>query len=199
MSSNFSIGLGITVVVASIGYLAFSFRRVDAHSRIRSVAFLGLSLFLLLELSIPKLWNDGELFGVARLLQTSQFANATIFAYRCYPQTLPPYLGRTIGIAGYSGELSFGIGQISPEERTRRFPSMSEFRKEWKSNRHMVVVTTLKGLRSWKGNGLSPGWTIRKGRHYVILTNRPMNNSHVRNQLSSRRSGVRPGRWLDEL
>ena len=199
MSSNFSIGLGIIVVVASIGYLVFSFRRVDTHARIRSVAYLSLSLFLLIQLFIPKFRGDGEVVDFARLLQTPKFANATIFAYRCYPQTFPPYLGRTIGIAGYSGELSFGIGQISPEERTRRFPSMSEFRKKWKSNRQMLVVTTLKGLRSWKENGLSPGWIIRKGRYYVILTNRPINNSHVRNQLSSRRSGVHPGRWLDQL
>jgi hypothetical protein len=45
-----------------------------------------------------------------------------VFAYRSFPESLPVYLDRTIGVSDYrQSDLTFGISHLSPEERQRRF------------------------------------------------------------------------------
>ena len=174
--------VGLAAVIAcllSAGYLLSTFLFGKRNSRFPAVAILSVCLFSLIPLSVPRFRGDGESARFAEFLNEGVFSNTAIYAYRCYPQVLMPYLGRTIGITGYSGELDFGINQLNPSEKLKRFPHLHEFRRQWQSSRRVLVVTTLASLRSWKSNGLSPGWIFLKGRRFVILGNRPMNNAYV--------------------
>lgn len=79
-----------------------------------------------------------------------------VFAYRSFPESLPVYLDRTIGVSDYrQSDLTFGISHLSPEERQRRFPTAEEFRKLWDSDRRVLVVASLR----WPGNFASDGIT----------------------------------------
>ncbi|NOY22819.1 MAG: hypothetical protein GXO70_04815 [Acidobacteria bacterium] len=174
----------MSVVVAclfSAGYMFSTFLSGNRDARFRSVAFFSLSLFSLIPLSVPRFRGDGELVKFAELLNGKCFVGAAIYAYRCYPQVLTPYLHRTIGITGYSGELIFGIGQLSPASKMKRFPHLSEFQRQWQSTQPVVIVTTLDELRFLKSDRVFPGWIIRRGQHYVILVNRRMNKLYVWN------------------
>ncbi|HEY4588971.1 MAG TPA: phospholipid carrier-dependent glycosyltransferase, partial [Thermoanaerobaculia bacterium] len=63
-----------------------------------------------------------------------------VYAYRCYPQTLPIYLRRLVGVVEYKGELDFGIRHLTPEERARRYPTAAEFRPLWSSEKIVYLV-----------------------------------------------------------
>jgi len=95
-----------------------------------------------------------------------------VFAYRSFPESLPVYLDRTIGVSDYrQSDLTFGISHLSPEERQRRFPTAEEFRKLWDSDRRVLVVASLR----WPGNFASDGITharlLWEGRSFALLSN----------------------------
>lgn len=64
---------------------------------------------------------------IARAIDASVARDAPVFSIQRYDQPLPFYLGRTIGIVGYRGELDFGIGR----EPGRWIPDLDAFRRIW--------------------------------------------------------------------
>jgi 4-amino-4-deoxy-L-arabinose transferase-like glycosyltransferase len=94
-----------------------------------------------------------------------------VYAYRCYPQTLPVYLRRTIGVVAYKGELDFGIRHLAPEERARRYPTAEEFRPVWNSSRHVYLVLEKDALPKMRSDGLAPGQILEQGDKYLLMIN----------------------------
>jgi hypothetical protein len=95
-----------------------------------------------------------------------------VFAYRSFPESLPVYLKRTIGVSDYrQSDLEFGISHLPPEERQHRFPTAEEFRRLWDSDRRVLVVAS----RRWPGNFASDGITharlLWEGRSFALLSN----------------------------
>jgi hypothetical protein len=96
-----------------------------------------------------------------------------VYAYRCYPQTLPFYLGRLVGAVDLQGELEFGFGHLPPEERARRFPSPEQFKPVWSSGRTVYLVLESRKLPRMRQDGLAPGAILAREDKYLLMTNHP--------------------------
>jgi 4-amino-4-deoxy-L-arabinose transferase-like glycosyltransferase len=96
-----------------------------------------------------------------------------VYAYRCYPQTLPVYLRRQVGVVEYRGELDFGIQHLAPEEQARRFPGVAQFRPLWTSSRTIYLVLEAEKLPRLQSDGLAPGPILMRQEKYLLMTNRP--------------------------
>ena len=59
-----------------------------------------------------------------------------LYSLQDYPQSLPFYLGRTLTVAAYKGELEFGIGQ----EPAKWIPDLEAFASQWRSETQAVAV-----------------------------------------------------------
>jgi len=110
---------------------------------------------------------------IARFLAGRLAAGDEVFAYRCYPQTLPVYLRRLIGLVEYQGELTFGQQHLTPEIRARRFPSVAQFRPLWSSERTVYLVLEEKKLPRLGSDGLATGTILLRQDKYLLMTNRP--------------------------
>jgi hypothetical protein len=100
----------------------------------------------------------------------------SLFSYRFYPQTLPVYLQREIGVVAFQGELAFGISQLPESERHERFPSGAEFKPRWDSGERIYLVTDRESLPVMEREGLGHYTIISQRGIVVLLTNRPLEN-----------------------
>jgi len=67
-----------------------------------------------------------------------------------YPQSLPFYLGRTLTIAHYKGELEFGIGQ----EPEKWIPDRDAFAAQWRADKAALAVMPLDSYAEMQKEGL---------------------------------------------
>ncbi|HYX26254.1 MAG TPA: phospholipid carrier-dependent glycosyltransferase [Thermoanaerobaculia bacterium] len=109
---------------------------------------------------------------IARFLAGRLAPGDEVYAYRCYPQTLPFYLQRLVGLVEYQGELAFGIQHLPPEERIRRFPGAAQFRPVWASDRTVYLVLEAEKLPRMQSDGLAPGTILMRQEKYLLMTNR---------------------------
>ena len=111
--------------------------------RLRSVMALAAASALI----VGCLWSAGPRVAanrssarMARALAPRLAPGDEVYSYHCYPQTLPVYLRRPMGVVAFQGELEFGISRLAPEERARRFPTSEQFRPVWSSGRTVYLV-----------------------------------------------------------
>ena len=109
---------------------------------------------------------------IARFLAGRLAPGDEVYAYRCYPQTLPFYLKRLVGLVEYQGELAFGIQHLAPEERARRFPGAAQLRPVWASDRTVYLVLEAEKLPRMQSDGLAPGTILMRQEKYLLMTNR---------------------------
>lgn len=141
----------------------------------RSVAALAAAAALILGC----LWAVGPRVAlnrsserIARALAPRLAPGDEVYAYHCYPQTLPVYLRRLVGTVGFQGELEFGISRLAPEERARRFPTPEQFRPLWSSGRTVYLVLEKRDLQRMIGEGLAPGTVLEEQERYLLMVNR---------------------------
>ncbi len=77
---------------------------------------------------VPLVGRERSSAALAARLRPELRPDDLVFSYGCFPESLPVYLDRTVGVAAFEGELAFGIAHLSPDERRRRFPTAEEFR-----------------------------------------------------------------------
>jgi 4-amino-4-deoxy-L-arabinose transferase-like glycosyltransferase len=109
---------------------------------------------------------------MARILAPRLAPDDEVYAYHCYPQTLPVYLRRLVGIVSFQGELEFGIGRLTPGERARRFPTPEQFRRVWGSGRTVYLVLEKGDLQRMIRDGIAPGTILEEQEKYLLMTNR---------------------------
>jgi len=110
---------------------------------------------------------------IARFLQPRLAPGDEVYSFHYYPQTLPVYLGRLIGVVDYSGELAFGIARLPPAERARRFPTADQFRPTWSSERTVYLVMEKQDLPRMRQGRLAPGPILMEQGKLLLMTNRP--------------------------
>ncbi len=81
-----------------------------------------------------------------------------------YRETISPYLGRTLTLAGYEGELQFGLN----EEPTRRLTT-EQFAQRWSSGGAAVAFFEPELWDEWRRRGL-PGRVIAADYHTVAVS-----------------------------
>lgn len=121
----------------------------------------------------PRIASQRSAVGIARFLAPRLVPGDEIYAYHYYPQTLPVYLGRLIGVVDFRGEMAFGIARLPPRERAERFPSSAQFRPTWASGRTIYLVLEAQDLPVMKKSGLTPGPILMRQGKLLLMTNRP--------------------------
>jgi hypothetical protein len=61
-----------------------------------------------------------------------------VYSLRIYPQSLPVYLGRTVTLVEFRGELDFGITR----EPEKAVATLQEFLGKWQHERDAIAVMT---------------------------------------------------------
>ena len=95
-----------------------------------------------------------------------------VFTHRCFPESLPVYLERAVGVAAYEGELAFGISHLREAERKERFPTAEELRDLWGSDRRVFVVgETRVWSRRLAQDGITHARLLWEGEGLALLSN----------------------------
>jgi 4-amino-4-deoxy-L-arabinose transferase-like glycosyltransferase len=81
-----------------------------------------------------------------------------------YRETVSPYLGRTLQLAGYEGELRFGLA-----EEPRRCMSVAQFAARWSAETSAVAFFDPGVWDSWRRRGL-PGRVIAADNYTVAVS-----------------------------
>ncbi len=110
-------------------------------------------------------------------LNTHLVPGDLLFSYRYYPQTIPVYTRRTMGVAAFEGEQTFGASNLPPDVKKRRFPNARQFSAMWRSRKRIYCVTDQSSLKHLKPDGIEPVYTIMHGRKRYLLTNHPVGES----------------------
>jgi 4-amino-4-deoxy-L-arabinose transferase-like glycosyltransferase len=105
---------------------------------------------------------------IASCLRSFSDSESVVFAYDVIPQSLPFYLGRTVGIVGYLGEIEFGVSRLPEEDRRRDFPTTEEFRGSWQEDHQMYLVLEHKTFEKAIRNGLTGRVVCDVGRYRVL-------------------------------
>jgi hypothetical protein len=95
-----------------------------------------------------------------------------LFARKDCLYDLASELGRPLGVVDYQGELDFGIGHLSPEERARRFPDLQGFRALWDSDRTVWLIVKERYLAGLLASGLRLDHRVGPAGEYLLFRNR---------------------------
>jgi 4-amino-4-deoxy-L-arabinose transferase-like glycosyltransferase len=96
----------------------------------------------------------------------------TVVAVGDYPQTIPFYLRREIDVAGYTGELAFGISRLAADARLRRFPTLPELVARLREGEAAYLITGAQDLQRLRAQGVNVNplgeacggvWLVRAG------------------------------------
>jgi 4-amino-4-deoxy-L-arabinose transferase-like glycosyltransferase len=120
---------------------------------------------------VPLVGRERSSKTVAERLRGELRAGDLVYSYRCYPESLPVYLARTVGVVANQGELTFGIARLSPSERQRRFPTAQEFRTLWDSERRVFAVAGSDWARRMAADGLTHARLLWQGDASALLSN----------------------------
>ncbi len=125
----------------------------------------------------PAIAQNRDVKGFAAFIQSHEQPGDLVFAYRFYPQTLPVYLRRPIGVAAFEGELAFGISKLPAREREARFPDAAQFAALWNGPARIWCVADKDALKKMAKDGLAAPVVLMEQRQVVLLTNHPLEGS----------------------
>jgi 4-amino-4-deoxy-L-arabinose transferase-like glycosyltransferase len=91
-------------------------------------------------------------------------AHTPLYSVGQYRETISPYLGRTLQLAGYEGELQFGLGE-EPELRM----SLEQFAARWSADGAAVAFFDPGVWDAWRRRGL-PGRVIAADNYTVAVS-----------------------------
>ena len=109
---------------------------------------------------------------LARTLRASLAPGDAVFSYRDFPESLPVYLGRTVGVAGFLGELTFGASHLDAAERAARFPDVKQFASVWRAPGRVWLVVARSRLDQLDRDGVVGGRLVAATPAYALLVNR---------------------------
>lgn len=101
--------------------------------------------------------------SMARSIATRVPAPRHIYSVNYYEQTLPFYLGRTIDLVDFRGELDFGLG-LDPA----RVITLDEFRKRWQGETDACAMMSREAYQRLVDSAL-PMTVIERDLHYVLV------------------------------
>jgi 4-amino-4-deoxy-L-arabinose transferase-like glycosyltransferase len=152
------------VAIALIAALA-SFRSQVRPLTAMLVAVLGASTawqFLLCEYTVIPPARSAR--ALARAVQPFLSPQTPLYSVGQFRETLSPYLGRTMQLAGYEGELRFGLDQ----EPHRRM-SIEQFAERWSADGSAVAFFDPGVWDTWRRRGL-PGRVLAADNYTVAVS-----------------------------
>ncbi len=109
---------------------------------------------------------------IATALRDDLQPNDLVYCYRDFPESLPVYLQREVGVVGYLGELTFGASHLDAAARTERFPNVAEFVRIWSACPRVWLVVPRGRLGDLDRDGIPGGRLVAATQTSVLLVNR---------------------------
>jgi len=160
-----ALGWVIAACLAALVALALSFaRRGVGQAQSLAIclcAILAWQFLLCGYTAVPPARSAQELVRAVRPFVGPHTALYSVGQYR---ETVSPYLGRTLQLAGYEGELQFGLS----EEPQRRM-STAQFAERWSAGGDAVAFFDPGVWDEWRRKGL-PGRVIAADNHTVAVS-----------------------------
>jgi 4-amino-4-deoxy-L-arabinose transferase-like glycosyltransferase len=154
---------GIAAALAPL-LLSFRGRRVSeaTGALVTSIAAILAWQFLLSAYTVtPPERSARDLVSTVRPLIN---AHTPLYSVGQYRETISPYLGRTLQLAGYEGELQFGLSE-EPQKRM----TVEEFAARWSAGGEAVAFFEPEVWDTWRRRGL-PGRVIAADYHTVAVS-----------------------------
>jgi 4-amino-4-deoxy-L-arabinose transferase-like glycosyltransferase len=162
---------GVVVVAAAALVVASGFGR-SWERRLLAMFAAGACLCAAIQGVVPLVGRERSSAALAARLRPELRPGDLVFSYGCFPESLPVYLDRTVGVAAFEGELAFGISHLTPAERCRRFPTAAEFRGVWDSGRRVfAVVETRSWTQEFARDGITHARLLWQGESLALLSN----------------------------
>jgi 4-amino-4-deoxy-L-arabinose transferase-like glycosyltransferase len=160
-----ALGWAVAAAVAALLGMVLSARARSAWA-VMTVAVLGASLALQCMLCeytvIPPARSARELVSAVRAFVGP---HTPLYSVGQYRETVSPYLGRTLQLAGFDGELRFGLDQ-EPQYRM----SLEQFVARWSAGGPAVAFFDPEVWDAWRRRGL-PGRVIAAD-YYTVAVSR---------------------------
>jgi len=127
-------GIFLTMLASLVGFFLAYFNKVAAGITVVAAGlFVGTQALSLGAQALSPAYSQKSL---ADQMAPSLAPDMPIYSLDDYPQSLPFYLGRTLTVVAYKGELEFGIGQ----EPGKWIPDLQAFASQWRSGGPALAV-----------------------------------------------------------
>lgn len=117
------------------------------------------------------LFNDRSSKSLAALLKARLRPADAVFVVSDYAQDLPVYLGRTVSVVNYAGELLYGI-EAEPAKTASRFMKYPAFFARWLEPGVSYAVVRTAGYKNLFTEQGLPFTVIAETPRYVLVVNR---------------------------
>lgn len=144
----FTAGLGLLLLGALAGWIWL--RQASAERVVGALAASWLLAVSLWFVGVQALSPAYSAHQLARQVRPYVSKNVPLYGVDTYDQTLPFYLGRTMKVVAYKGELAFGISR----DPQRWIPSISQFTQRWMANRQALAIMSPKTFAALRKSGL---------------------------------------------
>ncbi len=160
------------VVVAAAALVAVSGFGRNWERRLLALFAAGACLCAAIQGVVPLVGRERSSAALAARLRPELRPGDLVFSYGCFPESLPVYLERTVGVAAFEGELAFGISHLTPDDRRRRFPTAAEFRGVWDSGRRVFAVVERRSwTREFARAGITHARLLWQGEALALVSN----------------------------
>ncbi|MGE5233333.1 MAG: glycosyltransferase family 39 protein [Acidobacteriota bacterium] len=162
-----ALAVGAGFLATGLGGLALA--RPLARRGVLALAGGGGVLLVALATVPPLLDPSRTVKPLALALDAHLAPGDEVITYRDYPQDLPVYLGRTVTIAEYKGELRFGT---TVEDTSRWMIDEPEFWRRWLSGERKWLVLRAADLERLTRQGRGTFRPVFRWGPHLLLTNR---------------------------
>jgi len=116
-------------------------------------------------------FDDRSTKSLALVLKPILKPSDAVYVVSDYAQDLPVYLGRTVSVVHYAGELQYGI-EAEPEKTAARFIETDAFLARWQEPGVAYAVVRSAGCAKIFGQENLPFTVIAETPRYVLVVNR---------------------------
>ena len=120
---------------------------------------------------VAGLFNDRSTKPFAAVLKERLQPGDAVYVVSDYAQDLPVYLGRTVSVVNYIGELRYGI-DAEPEKTVSRFMKQDAFFMRWREPAVAYAVVRTAGYKKFFAEAAAPFTVIAETPRYVLVVNR---------------------------
>ena len=156
------IGIGFVLLVAAVGFFLAYFNKTAAGLAVTAVGlFLGVQGISIAAQALSPAYSQHSL---ADQMAPYVKSSTRLYSLQDYPQSLPFYLGRTLTVAAYKGELEFGISR----EPDKWIPDLDAFAAQWGEAQDAVAVMPPETYADLQKKGLPMTVIGRDPQHVAV-------------------------------
>jgi len=120
---------------------------------------------------VAGLFDDRSTKSIAAVLNPRLQPSDAVYVVSDYAQDLPVYLGRTVSVVNYAGELLYGI-EAEPEKTASRFMKYPAFFERWREPGTAYALVRTAGYKKLFSGADLPFTVIAETPRYVLVVNR---------------------------